>query len=207
MAIIRRNWTRLRSALRLDFFSTIITNLGATPPPIPTPNPPLVEMNALLTAAQEAHNNVTDLEDRLKAARDTLNAALDALDDAITLQAATCEAATEGDPAALHAIGWEVIDTNPETIQPGKISELHVTAGDNDGEVDPNWHAERGTRSYEVQYNYTGLQGPWTNADPVTKSKTTLTGLNSGQRVYVRVRAIGSAGPAPWSDVISKMVP
>lgn len=207
MATIRHNWTKLKSTLRLDFFSTIITNLGATPPPIPTPNPPLLEMNALLTTAQEAHTDVTNLEDRLKAARDTRNAALDALGAAITLQAATCEAATEGDPAILHAIGWDVSPLNPETIQPGKITELHVTAGDNDGEVDPNWHPEHGTRTYEVQYNYIGLQGPWTNAAPVTKSKTTLTGLTSGQRVYVRVRAIGTAGPAPWSDVISKMVP
>jgi hypothetical protein len=32
-------------------------------------------------------------------------------------------------------------------------------------------------------------------------------GLASGQRVWVRVRAIGAAGPGPWSDPATKIVP
>ncbi|HYR59152.1 MAG TPA: fibronectin type III domain-containing protein [Chthoniobacteraceae bacterium] len=41
----------------------------------------------------------------------------------------------------------------------------------------------------------------------MTQSGGTLTGLISGQRHYVRLRAIGPLGPGPWSDEPSKMVP
>jgi hypothetical protein len=33
------------------------------------------------------------------------------------------------------------------------------------------------------------------------------TGLTSGQRVWLRVRGIGSNGPGAWSDPATKIVP
>ena len=44
-------------------------------------------------------------------------------------------------------------------------------------------------------------------ADTLTNSKTTLTGFTSGARIWVRVRAINSAGKGPWSDPAVKIVP
>jgi hypothetical protein len=43
--------------------------------------------------------------------------------------------------------------------------------------------------------------------DTVTKSSTTLTSLTSGSRMWVRVRAINSAGKGAWSDPAVKVVP
>ncbi|MBI4946791.1 MAG: hypothetical protein HY840_10380, partial [Bacteroidetes bacterium] len=40
------------------------------------------------------------------------------------------------------------------------------------------------------------------------KQKAILTGLPSGQKIFVRVRANGgSTGHGPWSDVAEKRVP
>jgi len=42
----------------------------------------------------------------------------------------------------------------------------------------------------------------------VTKSSGTLTGLTSGARMWVRMRAIGAVPqPGPWSDRAAKTVP
>jgi hypothetical protein len=40
-----------------------------------------------------------------------------------------------------------------------------------------------------------------------SKSFTTLEGLTSGTRMYVRVRGIGKSPAGPWSEPIGKIVP
>ena len=47
----------------------------------------------------------------------------------------------------------------------------------------------------------------WQNKTSVTKSKTTLTGLTSGAKIWVRVRAIGPAGAGTWSDPAIRVAP
>ena len=41
----------------------------------------------------------------------------------------------------------------------------------------------------------------------VTKSKATVSGLATGTKYWFRVRAIGAAGPGPWSDPATKVAP
>jgi len=41
----------------------------------------------------------------------------------------------------------------------------------------------------------------------VTKSKTAVTELTSGARMWARVRAVNAAGQGAWSDVATKIVP
>jgi predicted phage tail protein len=38
----------------------------------------------------------------------------------------------------------------------------------------------------------------------MTKSGCTATGLNPGQMYYFRVRAVGTSGLSPWSDIAQK---
>ncbi|MEO7298583.1 MAG: fibronectin type III domain-containing protein [Verrucomicrobiota bacterium] len=96
---------------------------------------------------------------------------------------------------------------SPQTI-PGQVQNLSLTAGDNEGSLDVHWDHLANAKSYEVQSS----PDPFTTSsfvtrDTVTKSATTLTGFTSGARIWVRVRAINSAGKGPWSDPSVKTVP
>ena len=95
----------------------------------------------------------------------------------------------------------------PQTV-PNQVQNLSLTAGDNTASLDVHWDPLANGKTYEVQTS----PDPFTTtsfvtADTVTKSSTTLTNLTSGSRVWVRVRAINSAGKGPWSDPAVKVVP
>jgi hypothetical protein len=47
-------------------------------------------------------------------------------------------------------------------------------------------------------------KGPWTQFYVGTKSSCTATELNPGQMYYFRVRALGTSGLSPWSDIAQK---
>ena len=47
----------------------------------------------------------------------------------------------------------------------------------------------------------------WTYKGTVTKAKATINSFVSGTRIWLHVRAIGAAGPGPWSDPAVKTVP
>ena len=51
------------------------------------------------------------------------------------------------------------------------------------------------------------MTGPYATFKQTTAAHVTITGLTSGSRVWVRVRAIGTKGEGPWSDPATKIVP
>jgi len=66
----------------------------------------------------------------------------------------------------------------------------------------------RGAASYDVQVTATlNDESSWTSAPGSSKSFTTLEGLTSGTRMYMRVRGIGKSPAGPWSEPIGKIVP
>ena len=86
--------------------------------------------------------------------------------------------------------------------------DLKVSMGSSDASLDWHCHPVAGASSMEPQTTTTPTDpASWKSQTPVTQSSGTLTGLLSGQRHYVRLRAIGPLGPGPWSDEASKMVP
>ena len=85
------------------------------------------------------------------------------------------------------------------------IPALHING---DGDISPQG-------SKEVLGNLDAIEtgrvftanGPWVTVANPTASVFQLTGLTSGQRVWVRVRGIGTQGAGPWSDPYTKIVP
>ena len=121
---------------------------------------------------------------------------------------AAVESESKGDPVMLAASGYPLAGANvPATTPPGQVLNLSVTAGDADGSVDVQFDPQDNV-TYEVQTT-TGdpITGPYTTRAQPTASQVNIAGLGSGTRVWVRVRAIGSKGPGPWSDPASKIVP
>jgi len=68
----------------------------------------------------------------------------------------------------------------------------------------------RGVKTYQVQYCVDPITSAgWKDVAPVSRSKKTITGLTSGARVWVRVRAIApkEENHGAWSDPAVKTVP
>ena len=98
-------------------------------------------------------------------------------------------------------------DSTPTGI-PGKVNNLSLSTGDDHGSVDAHWNRMPNILSYEIQWCPDPFtDAGWKNLDGVSKSKTTLTGLISGMKIWVRVRALGSAGIGAWSNEVMIVVP
>ena len=127
---------------------------------------------------------------------------------------------------AITALGNAMIATNPPFSEADLLEALFTlraagspigplpapvdflaTMGDAPGEMDLTWSAIKGRRYYDVEYRLV-TDTNWTRLDPSpTKSKAEITGLQSGKEYIFRVRAVGTAGATPWSDVSIKMAP
>jgi hypothetical protein len=114
--------------------------------------------------------------------------------------AAGAEAVTQ-DPAALLSGGFDLqAERTPVGPMP-KVEEVKATGGDLDGSADLQWKpVKRGLQTYLARYGASS-NGPWTQFYAGTKSRTTATGLTSGNEYFFEVCAVGAAGPGPWSDV------
>ena len=164
----------------------------------------IAERDALLSAAQEK----TLL---IRSSRDTLEVSLTA--EGAYVQARVAALSGPIDPAwrkaRIVAAGMQPAD-DPVPVGPmPKITGLVATQGDGDGMIDLHWNpVKRGLNSYVVERTTDPAgQTGWGNAEVVTKSSLTLSGLVSGTRYWFRVRAIGTAGPGPWSDAATKVAP
>ena len=172
------------------------------------PNPTLTVFGTKITDATAkvaAYNASVTTSQAAMADRDT---SLESLRQTMRQLAAYVENASGGDAAKIESAGMGVRAAATKIGVPAQVLNLVLTAGDFDGTLDAACDAVYGASSYEIQ----------TSADPMTatswafkmtssKSSATLEGLTSGAKVWVRVRAIGAAGPGPWSDPAVKTVP
>jgi hypothetical protein len=172
------------------------------------PNPTLTVFGTKITDATTkvaAYNASVTASQTAMSDRDT---SLEALRQTMRQLAAYVENASGGDAVKIESAGMGVRAAATKIGVPAQVLNLVLTAGDFDGTLDAACDAVYGASSYEIQ----------TSADPMTatswafkmtssKSSATLEGLTSGAKVWVRVRAIGAAGPGPWSDPAVKTVP
>ncbi|MEI6236452.1 MAG: fibronectin type III domain-containing protein [Planctomycetota bacterium] len=106
---------------------------------------------------------------------------------------------TGGDPAAIMAIGYDLAsDVKVAVGAMPHVTTLVVTAGDNDGELNPSWDPVTGADNFEVQVNTDPTKpAQWLTKLSSSQSHCTIHGLPSGVRHWVRVRANGPMGPGP----------
>ncbi len=105
--------------------------------------------------------------------------------------------------------GYLVADAAAPVGPMPKVENLKLTQGDADGSVDSGWDAiVRGLQMFviEATVDPAALTG-WFQVGMTKKSSHTITGLTSGTRYWIRVRAMGAAGPGPWSDPATKVAP
>ena len=175
-----------------------------------TPNPTLASVTTLKTtaAAKVAAQKAAQLA--AKQATEDRDAAIVDLNTALTSLASYVENTSGGDPVKIESAGMSVKAPNAPIGPLDQVQALSITAGDNAGRLDLQWEPVRGAKSYEVQSSTDlNVATGWTLIDSCSGSKLTLTGLTSGQRIWLRVRAKApkKVNDGAWSDPATKIVP
>ncbi len=173
-----------------------------------TPVPALTTFGTAITAAQTAltaSDNAAAASKQATANKDAAIAALTALANQLVNYV---DLTANGDETKILSAGLSVrAARTPQTI-PNQVMNLSLTTSDNAGALDVHWDSLSGAKSFEVQTSpdpFTTTS--WVTADTLTNSQTTLTGFTSGSKLWVRVRAINSAGKGAWSDPATRIVP
>lgn len=113
------------------------------------------------------------------------------------------ESETEED-APLLSGGWHLRDHYIPPAGPlPPPQNLVATGGDLEGSCDLQWDPVHDRDVYIGEWAADPL-GPWTEFYLGTKSTCTASGLTPGGLYYFRVRALGTAGLSPWSDIAQK---
>jgi len=174
-----------------------------------TPNPSLASLTTLITTAQTKIGTYNSAKAAADTALSDRDSALVALRAALTQEADYVQNISAGDATKIESAGMSVRDEAAPIGPPTQVLDLVVTVGDNDGSLDTSWNPVRGAGSYEIQTSADPITASsWAFKQTATKSSATLTGLTSGAKTWVRVRAIGSGNaPGPWSDPAVKTVP
>ena len=182
--------------------------LPATPP-VPNMGAKVISLNTVKTSVVTANSAYVAGLATLAALKVARDATVDALRKELNSVAAAVVSEAKGNAVMLAASGFTLASAPVQTTQPpGQVLNLAVTGGDDEGELDLTCDPVGGARSYEVE---TSLLAPpaavWTKVHQGTTSKASLSGLTSGQRLWIRMRAIGVKGAGAWSDVATKTVP
>ncbi len=209
MTKIKRNWNKMSRADRLSLAQTIVTAL--------TGNAAFASISAAVTAFEAkrsdsaaAEQAIKDNEVTMKQLRTAATEKADVLLEGFEILALACEGVALGREEPLSTTGFGT--TTPggpgpsvDMTQPQNFS---ITAGDFDGRIDGHCDPVLGARGYNIQITFAMTETPvWQDRDDSPNTQFSLTGLTSGQRVWVRMRAFGTKGPGPWSDPATKIVP
>ncbi len=134
--------------------------------------------------------------------------AMKALCNGLRLEADTVQAATSGDPDKMETTGFQTSKRPSPVGIPAQVTRLVVEAGAIEGTLKASWKPVRGVKVYEIETSPDPLgANAWTYKGTVTKAKATINSFASGARIWLHVRAIGAAGPGPWSEPAVKTVP
>jgi hypothetical protein len=174
----------------------------------PTPNPTLVVLLAAYNAAKAKVEQEIMLEQQLLQVR---TERVQCLDDAVEVyrnMGSYVENIASGNAAIIEEGGYDVVQaaTGPQPMP--KVENNSLTTGDDDGTGDGGWDSVTGGKSYEVQVSPDPITPTsWIHYVVTTTSKVHLTGQPSGQKRWMRVRAINKLGPGPWSDPACCIIP
>lgn len=173
----------------------------------PTPMPALTAITAALTELQTNIATVTNLQNQLRQAHTDKDNAREALEQQVTYLANYVEIASAGDDSKIESAGMPVRSQGVPVGLPGAPQNLNATASDFPGTIDLVWDPVPGAATYEIQCKVHDSPAPFTNAKSSTSSRTTLEGLIPGTLYAFQVRALGAAGPGPYSDEAVKRAP
>jgi hypothetical protein len=177
-------------------------------PNVPAPNPPLPALQNLIATAEsniDAYEAEKAILRNKKKLRDEV---MKALCNGLRLEADAVQAATGGDPDKMATTGFRAGKRPCPVGTPAQVTRLVLEAGPIEGVLKAWWKPVRGVKVYEIETCLGAIgANPWTYKGTATKAKAAINSFVSGTRIWLHVRAIGAAGPGPWSDPAVKTVP
>ena len=95
-----------------------------------------------------------------------------------------------------------------EKLSVERVLGLAGSFNESPGALDLMWHAQKAAKGFEIWVNLLpNNEAGWALREVSTTSRFTLTGLPSGQKVFIRVRALGTHNTkSAFSDVLEHMV-
>ena len=94
------------------------------------------------------------------------------------------------------------IQTKPS--KPAQINEIRALSGTS---LTLNWSESTNAETYELEHatklEYLGMSNASTTVNDITGPRYVLTGLNSGEKYFIRVRAANTQGKSDWTEAVS----
>ena len=171
-------------------------------------NPSTAEVQ---TKKDDYEDAVVKADDGAKADTALKNQIRNELEELLTAQAFDCAKIANGNLPLYLTTGYEARDTKGSPTGPlGQVADRKLAFGDNEGELKASWNKLTDADNYSYQV-YSDAANPGSTIikqDISKQSKTVISGLTPGQKVWMRVRGNGgSIGHGPWSDPAEKRVP
>ncbi len=201
----------LRSKTAVQKLSLGSTHIAAMTGNASYPAGTRVPTDAAVQAAHDALQTAVDEADAAEIVWKQKNATRRELESAyaqvLTARANNCEAVTPNDIPALTSTGFPLKGAAVPSTPLTAPQNVRASLGDQEGEIDLMWDAQKGAVSHIVEFKEHLAAGEWTSAGVLTQSKHTVTGLTPGTSYAFRVRAVGKDGEGPWSDETVKRAP
>lgn len=101
---------------------------------------------------------------------------------------------------------WSPFSSNVNTkpTKPSKINEIRAIS---ETAVTLTWSEVTTAESYDIEYainnDYLGASNASTIINNITSPRYTITGLSSGEKYFIRVRAVNAQGTSDWTEASS----
>ncbi len=101
---------------------------------------------------------------------------------------------------------WSQFSTNIKT-KPSKPTQITNIKAVTETAVTLSWSEVITAESYDIEYavseDYLGASNASTTINNISSPRYTITGLSSGQKYFIRVRAVNGQGTSDWTEVSS----
>lgn len=193
---------------KIQFLRDIVTQMTGNAN-YPTPNPALTAITTKANNLEAALGTQATAQQAAKTATTNLETKEGEADASLSSLSNYVWETSGGDEAKIQTAGMTLRAPKTPTTSLSAPQGVTATAGDEEGELDLVWEPVPKSKGYEVQTSPDPVTGTsWAFAETSTASKTSLTGLPSGSKIWVRVRALGPKKiKSPWSDPAVKRVP
>ena len=95
-------------------------------------------------------------------------------------------------------------NVNTKPSKPNKINEIRAVS---ETAITLTWDEAVTAKSYDIEYavrlDYLGASNASTTINNITSPRYTITGLSSGEKYFVRVRAVNQQGTSDWTEAKS----
>jgi hypothetical protein len=201
---LKKGLARLNSTQLAEKSRTIEQRLAGNLA-FPEPTPKLADVTAARETLEAAIVNAVDGGRTARAIRNArqkeLKLLLDQLAGYITSHA-------EGNALAILSSGFELRRRGTPQQEPAIPANVQAEMSAHPGQAELRWAPVKGALTYHVEVNRTAPDNAtaWELLDAVSRCRFTAKGLPSIQVSWFRVRAIGTSGKSPWSEVAQTLV-